>query len=200
MMKNPAVITMIDGTAVPVQGNDIDTDRIIPARFLRNVTFEGLGAEVFRDERYNQDGSLRPHPFNEEKYRNASILLVNSNFGCGSSREHAPQALMRFGIKAIIGESFAEIFAGNCTSLGIPLLTGKASIIRELQETAMKTPNALFKVSVEHETVVVADMTYQLRMAPAPKRAFLQGNWDTLDELIGNERSVEEVYTKLPYT
>ena len=109
MTDNPAVIKKVEGRGVPVRGNDIDTDRIIPARYLRCVTFEGLGEQVFKDERYNDDGSMKEHTFNDEKYSGASILIANDNFGCGSSREHAPQALMRFGIKAIVGESFAEI-------------------------------------------------------------------------------------------
>ena len=200
MTENPAVIKKIEGTAVPVAGNDIDTDRIIPARFLRNVTFEGLGSEVFRDERYNPDGSLKPHPFNEERYRNASVLLVNENFGCGSSREHAPQAIMRFGIKSIIGESFAEIFAGNCTSLGIPVFTGESAVVRELQEIAARASETVLTLSVEQETVAAGGSIWQLRMTPASKAAFLEGTWDTLDELMRNAQIIEKVYARVPYT
>ena len=136
MSKHPAAITAVQGTAIPLPGNDIDTDRIIPARYLRSVTFEGLGSEVFKDERFNDDGSAKAHPFNDDKYSGATLLIVGRNFGCGSSREHAPQAIMRFGIKAIIGESFAEIFAGNCTSLGIPVCTADEQTIDELQKQA----------------------------------------------------------------
>ena len=115
-------ITTIQGTGVAIRGNDIDTDQIIPARYMKEVTFTGLEKYAFHDVRYNSDKSLKDHPFNDPKYKDASIMIVNSNFGCGSSREHAPQAIIRHGIQAMIGQSFGEIFMGNCTTLGVPVL------------------------------------------------------------------------------
>ena len=199
MTENLSIIKGVEGTAVPVLGNDIDTDRIIPARFLKSITFEGLGEEVFKDERYRDDGSPKGHPFNESKYRNASILFVNQNFGCGSSREHAPQAIMRFGIKAIVGESFAEIFAGNCTSLGIPVFTGEGSVIKELQDIALQESGRAFLLNIEEETITTTGKTYQLSITPSAKTAFLEGRWNTLDELLLNEQEIDNVYHRLPY-
>ena len=120
MTSNERGIKKVEGRIIPVDGDDIDTDRIIPARFMKVLTFDGLGAHAFHDERFNEQGGKKTHPFNDERYAGAGILLTGNNFGCGSSREHAPQALMRFGIRAIIGISFGDIFAGNCTQLGIP--------------------------------------------------------------------------------
>ncbi len=125
----------VTGTGIPVSGNDIDTDRIIPARFMKCVTFEGLEQYVFYDVRFDAEGQPKAHPYNEARYQGGSVLIVNKNFGCGSSREHAPQALMRFGMRVVIGESFAEIFAGNCTALGIPAVTASAEDITALMET-----------------------------------------------------------------
>ena len=127
-------IDSVTGTGVPVRGNDIDTDQIIPARFMKVVTFDGLGEFAFFDQRFDDEDNQKEHPFNEPQFQDASVLAVNANFGCGSSREHAPQALMRWGIDAIIGESFAEIFAGNCLALGIPTVTADHETIVELQE------------------------------------------------------------------
>lgn len=199
MTENPMSIKCIKGTAVPVLGNDIDTDRIIPARFLRSITFEGLGEEVFKDERFRDDGTEKEHPFNHHKYKSAAILIVNQNFGCGSSREHAPQAIMRFGIKAIIGESFAEIFGGNCTSLGIPVFTGDSSVIRELQKIAGEGAETEFSLNLEDETVKVGQKTIQLNINPSAKTVLLEGRWNTLDELLLNEEKIVCVYSKLPY-
>src|SRR6056297_3468335 len=119
-------ITTRTVTGIPVPGDDIDTDRIIPARFMRCVTFDGLGEFAFYDERFNDDKSLKKHPLNDERYNEGSILIVGDNFGCGSSREHAPQALKRYGIKAVIGQSFADIFAGNCVAMGMPAVSVNA--------------------------------------------------------------------------
>jgi len=199
MTDNPAIIKTVEGHGVPVQGNDIDTDRIIPARYLRCVTFEGLGEKVFRDERYNDDGSPKPHAFNEPKYSGASILVVNRNFGCGSSREHAPQALMRFGIKAIVGESFAEIFAGNCISLGIPVFTGDQQAIEAIQDLLDKKPDAELRLDVEAETLSVADSTFQLSVNKSAKTALLGGKWNTLDELLVNMEEIDKIYNRLEY-
>jgi 3-isopropylmalate/(R)-2-methylmalate dehydratase small subunit len=198
MSNNPAAITAVQGTAIPLPGNDVDTDRIIPARYLRSVTFEGLGAEVFKDERFNDDGSLKAHPFNEEKYAGAAILIVNRNFGCGSSREHAPQAIMRSGIKAIIGESFGEIFAGNCTSIGIPVCTADEQTIDELQKLVQDNPQLQFDLDLEAQTLSSVEKSVAVDINPAVKTALLAGTWNTLDELLQNEAAIEEVHQKLP--
>jgi len=198
MSANPAAITTVQGRAIPLPGNDIDTDRIIPARYLRSVTFEGLGTEVFKDERFNDDGSKTDHPFNDAKYEGAAILIAGRNFGCGSSREHAPQAIMRFGIKAIIGESFAEIFAGNCTSIGIPLCTTDEATIAGLHKLVQSDPQVEFTIDLEAKTVSYRDKTISIDMNPAARTALLAGTWNTLDELLQNEAAIEEVHRRLP--
>ncbi len=198
MSNNSAAIKSVQGTAIPLPGNDLDTDRIIPARYLRSVTFEGLGAEVFKDERFNDDGSLKPHPFNEEKYAGAALLIVGRNFGCGSSREHAPQAIMRSGIKAIIGESFGEIFAGNCTSIGIPVCTADEQTIDELQKLVQNNPQLNFDLDLEAETLSFEGKSVAVDINPAAKTALLAGTWNTLDELLQNEAAIEEVHQRLP--
>lgn len=198
MSTSSAAITAVQGRAIPLPGNDIDTDRIIPARYLRSVTFEGLGSEVFKDERFSDDGSMKPHPFNDEKYQGATVLIVSRNFGCGSSREHAPQAIMRFGIKAIVGESFAEIFAGNCTSMGIPTLTTDEETIGALQKLVQDDPQVSFDIDIEAQTISYAGTTVALDINPAAKTALLAGTWNTLDELLQNEAAIEEVHQRLP--
>jgi 3-isopropylmalate/(R)-2-methylmalate dehydratase small subunit len=199
MTENPAAITNIEGRALPFQGNDVDTDRIIPARFLRCVTFDGLGEQVFRDERFDESGAARQHPFNDETYTGAAILFVNRNFGCGSSREHAPQAIMRFGIKAIVGESFAEIFAGNCTSLGIPVMTGDEATLQQLQSRAQEQPDTRFSLDLEALSIGFDGQKIGLEMNSAARTALLGGTWNTLDELLLNEQQIEQVSERLPY-
>src|ERR671922_337142 len=147
-MSGIVKITQVTGTAVPVRGNDIDTDRIIPARYLKEPTFARMGEYPFFDERFDSSGKPKPHPFNEPKYKGASILFVNKNFGCGSSREHAPQALYRFGINAIVGESFAAIFAGNCTIMGVPAVTVSAADIETLMKTVENDSRTQFIVDI----------------------------------------------------
>ena len=198
MSNNPAAITTVQGTAIPLPGNDIDTDRIIPARYLRSVTFEGLGSEVFKDERFDDDGTPKEHPFNDDRYAGASLLIVGRNFGCGSSREHAPQAIMRFGIKAIIGESFAEIFAGNCTSLGIPVCTAAEQTIDELQKLVHDDPQVSFDLDIEAQTLSYGGKSIAVDISPAAKTALIAGTWNTLDELLQNEAAIDEVHRRLP--
>lgn len=198
MSTNSSAITKVQGRAIPLPGNDIDTDRIIPARYLRSVTFEGLGAEVFKDERFNDDGSKKDHPFNDDTYEGAAILLVGRNFGCGSSREHAPQAIMRSGIKGLIGESFGEIFAGNCTSIGVPLCTTDEDTIAALQKLVQDNPQVEFEIDLEAKTVSYQDKTIDLDMNPAARTALLGGTWNTLDELLQNEAAIDEVHRRLP--
>ena len=155
--------SMITGKGIPVPGDDIDTDRIIPARYLKFVTFDSLGRHVFQDERYDENGNEKDHPFNEDRFKGAEILLVNKNFGCGSSREHAPQSIMRAGIRGIVGESFGEIFAGNCTALGIPTVCLKREELDFLMSTVSKKPDTTIELNLDNGTVSAAGTSYSLR-------------------------------------
>lgn len=192
-------ITNVRGTGVPVRGNDIDTDRIIPARYMKVVTFDGLGEFAFRDVRVSDDGSKTDHPFNQERYQNASILLVNNNFGCGSSREHAPQALMRWGIKGIIGESFAEIFAGNCNALGIPAVTVSPDQMQEIMSAVETDPELEIFIDVENPSVMVGDATYAAALPDAVRHSLVAGTWDSTSALLSNKDQIEATARRLPY-
>ena len=192
-------VERVSGTGIPVRGNDIDTDQITPARYLKVVTFEGLGEAVFRDERFDDDGEPKDHPFNEPQYQDANVLVVNANFGCGSSREHAPQALMRWGIDAIVGESFAEIFAGNCLALGIPTVTADQETVRELQDYVEKYPDAEVAVDVAGETVSYDDRTVEVEVEDAQRKALVDGIWDTTALMKANKNAVAETAASLPY-
>jgi 3-isopropylmalate/(R)-2-methylmalate dehydratase small subunit len=178
-------ITSVTGRGIPLRGNDIDTDRIIPARFLRCVTFEGLGAHVFADDRAQGD-----HPFDQPQYQGARILVVNANFGCGSSREHAPQALRRWGIAAIIGESFAEIFAGNCLALGLPVVTATAAVVTELQDRITATPDQEFTLDIAALVVRTSDQSWSVQMPKSAQQSLLQGTWDACAQLLANREAI----------
>jgi 3-isopropylmalate/(R)-2-methylmalate dehydratase small subunit len=192
-------VRRVEGTGIPVRGNDIDTDQIIPARYLKAITFDGLGEYAFFDQRFDDDEEPLDHPFNQPQYQWASILVVNANFGCGSSREHAPQALQRWGIDAIVGESFAEIFAGNCLAMGIPTVTTDAEAIAQLQDWIEDNPGELIVVDVEaeelryHEQVVAADVD------AAQREALVEGAWDTTALMRANAKAVRETADALPY-
>jgi len=192
-------VDSVTGTGVPVRGNDIDTDQIIPARFMKVVTFDGLGEFAFFDLRFDEDDNQKDHPFNEPQFQDASVLAVNANFGCGSSREHAPQALMRWGIDAIVGESFAEIFAGNCLALGIPTVTADHETIVELQEWIDENPDGEIHVDVEEETVTYGDTTVEATVDDAQRRALTEGVWDTTALMKSNADAVAEKAAELPY-
>ncbi|WP_332899076.1 3-isopropylmalate dehydratase small subunit [Haladaptatus sp. CMSO5] len=198
-MTDVPSVTDASGTGIPIRGNDIDTDQIIPARFMKVVTFEGLGEFAFFDKRFDEDDNEKDHPFNEAQYQGASILVVNSNFGCGSSREHAPQALMRWGIDAIIGESFAEIFAGNCLALGIPTLTADHDTVSEIQDWVEATPDEELDVDVAAETVTYGGKTVSVTVDDAQRRALVEGEWDTTALLKSNAKAVAETANALPY-
>ena len=193
-------VRQVTGTGVPVRGNDVDTDEIIPARFLKVVTFDGLGQFAFFDERFDDDDEPLAHPFNEERFQGASVLAVNANFGCGSSREHAPQALMRWGIDAVVGESFAEIFAGNCLALGIPTVTASQEDVEALQDYIDEHPDADIEVDVEAEAVRYGDTTIEASVDDAQRRALVDGVWDTTALMAANADSVEATAASLPYT
>ena len=190
-------VTTVTGPAVPVRGNDIDTDQIVPARFLKEVTFDNMGEYAFYDVRRDDDGSLNDHPFN--RYPNATILVVNENFGCGSSREHAPQALMRWGIDGLIGESFAEIFAGNCQALGIPTATAEHETVEWIMEQVEADPALELTIDVEAETVTVGDETVDVSISDAQREALLQGIWDTTALMKSYMDEVEQTAEAVPY-
>ena len=188
-------ITQINGQCISLIGNDIDTDRIIPARFLKCVNFDSLGASVFEDDRETLKGK---HPFDLEENKNATILIVNSNFGCGSSREHAPQALMRWGIKAIIGESFADIFYSNCIAIGIPCFTLPKKSIQEIQEYTNNN-FLLLEIDLKNSLAKSKDLNFNLEMAESSRKMFLSGEWDATSTLLENENLIEKKYYDLPY-
>jgi len=188
-------ISKISGNCISLVGDDIDTDRIIPARFLKCVNFESLGSAVFEDDRKDLNGK---HPFDLKSNENASILLVNSNFGCGSSREHAPQALMRWGIKAIIGESFAEIFYSNCIAIGIPCFTLTKKNIKSLQAKA-EAEKLFFEIDIKNVVAIEGSIKHKLELKESSKNMFLSGEWDATSTLLNNIKLIERMMNKLPY-
>jgi 3-isopropylmalate/(R)-2-methylmalate dehydratase small subunit len=192
-------VDYVSGSGVPIRGNDIDTDQIIPARFMKVVTFDGLGEFAFFDLRYEDDDTPKDHPFNEERFQDSSVLVVNANFGCGSSREHAPQALMRWGIDAIVGESFAEIFAGNCLALGIPTVTADSETVEAIQKWVDEHPDGEIEVDVEAETVTYGDTTVDVTVDDAQRKALVDGEWDTTALMRANRNATRELAESLPY-
>ena len=188
-------ILKVNGTCISLVGDDIDTDRIIPARFLKCVDFESLGGAVFEDDRKDLNGK---HPFDLKSNQNAAILLVNSNFGCGSSREHAPQALMRWGIKAIIGESFAEIFYSNCIAIGVPCFTLAKKDIKSLQVRA-ETENLFFEIDIKNAIAREGSTKHNLEIKESSKNMFLSGEWDATSTLLNNIKLIETKMYDLPY-
>lgn len=199
MTTDIPTVDAVSGTGVPIRGNDIDTDQIIPARFMKVVTFDGLGQFAFFDQRFDDDDTQKDHPMNEERFKDASVMVVNGNFGCGSSREHAPQALMRWGIDALVGESFAEIFAGNCLALGIPTVTADSETVTALQAWVEEHPDGEIDVDVEAETVTYGDRTVDVTVDDAQRRALVDGVWDTTALMKSNAQAVRETADSLPY-
>ena len=188
-------ITQINGQCISLIGNDIDTDRIIPARFLKCVNFDSLGESVFEDDRETLKGR---HPFDLEENKNATILIVNSNFGCGSSREHAPQALMRWGIKAIIGESFAEIFYSNCIAIGIPCFTLPKKSVQHIQKYN-DNKRLFLNIDLKNSLAKSKVANFHLEIKDSSKKMFLSGEWDATSTLLENENLIEKKYNNLPY-
>jgi 3-isopropylmalate/(R)-2-methylmalate dehydratase small subunit len=189
-------VKQIQGLGITVVGDDIDTDRIIPARFLRCVTFDGLGEQVFKDDRAATNGQ---HPFDLPQYQDAKILVVNKNFGCGSSREHAPQAIARWGIRAIVGESFAEIFFGNCVAIGVPCVIAEADKIQQLQTQIQQAPQTPMSVNLETLEVSCGDLSVSVQMNEGSRQMFLQGTWDNCGQLISTSEQIKATASKLPY-
>jgi 3-isopropylmalate/(R)-2-methylmalate dehydratase small subunit len=189
------IIREVKGRGVALRGNDVDTDRIMPARFLRAVSWEGLERHLFEDDR----AARADHPFNDPQYRGASILVVNANFGCGSSREHAPQGLARAGIRAIVGESFAEIFQGNALMLGIPCLSADAPSVDRLQTIVEQTPDQLIEIHIDTGAITAGPLTFAAALPAASRDALLTGRWNPTAMLLERFEDVQAVADRLPY-
>lgn len=192
-------ITSLSGRAIPLRGNDIDTDRIIPARFLRCVTFDGLGAFAFEDDRLQLKAAGKIHPFDEARFQGAKVLVVNSNFGCGSSREHAPQAIAKWGINVIVGVSFSEIFYGNCVAMGIPVLRLSVADSEALQTLIEQQPTLEVTADLEKNQVRAGATVFTSQMPEGVRKQFLTGAWDATGELVAGAPDVKVTAGKLPY-
>jgi 3-isopropylmalate/(R)-2-methylmalate dehydratase small subunit len=192
-------ITQVKGPAIYVTGNDIDTDRIIPARFMKCVTFDGLGAYLFYDVRFEENGAKKEHPLNDPKFAKASILISNANFGCGSSREHAPQALSKYGIRAVIAESFAEIFFGNSTTLGMPCVSVSHDDILKLTRLVESQPDTEVTIDLVAGTVTAGSVSVPCSIKPGARDALVNGLWDPIAQLLDGAEQTKSVAAKLPY-
>jgi len=199
-MEDPKRI-VIESRGVPVRGNDIDTDRIIPARFLKTVVFEGLGEHVFEDDRKQLALAGKKHPFDDPKYQGAQVLVVNKNFGCGSSREHAPQAIVRWGkgIRAVVGESFAEIFFGNCVALGLPCVTVDASTAERIAAAVEQDPSLALRVDLAGKVVTAGTDSFPLTIPDGARKQLMEGRWDSTAELVAQRDKIRETAARIPY-
>jgi 3-isopropylmalate/(R)-2-methylmalate dehydratase small subunit len=198
-MSEISKITQVAGRAVSIKGNDIDTDRIIPARYLKEITFARMGEYPFFDERFDSSGKTKPHPFNDARFKGASLFFVNKNFGCGSSREHAPQALYRFGIHAIVGESFAAIFAGNCVMMGLPAVTVTSAEMEELMKSVEENPQTVYTVDLQAKLLCYGERKIRFDIPDSYRSALMTGSWDSTSMLRANLDKVKVVAAKLPY-
>jgi len=194
--------TTLTGKAIAIHGNDIDTDRIIPARFLKSLTFAELGQYPFNDERFDENGNPKDHPFNRASSEGAKLIFANSNFGCGSSREHAPQSLNRWGITGLVAVSFGEIFAGNCEMLGMPAATASPEDCKLLQEVSDANPYAEFSLDLELKTCTCAaeSVVVPIDLPENRRLSLVKGHWDTIGTLVTNLDQVKAVHASLPYT
>ena len=192
-------ISEVKGTGVCVPGADIDTDRIIPARFMKCVTFDGLGEYLFYDVRHDADGNLKDHPLNDRKFAGASILISGINFGCGSSREHAPQAIYRAGFRAVIAQSFAEIFFGNCSTLGIPCVAATAEDIEAISRAIEEDPSLELTVDVEKCRVFYGENQFLVHIPDSAREALLSARWDPIGELLEGNDAIEAKAAGLSY-
>ncbi len=192
-----AEIRIVAGSAVPVRGDEIDTDRILPARYLKEITFANMGEYPFIDERFDAQGGEKAHPFNAACYRTARILLANANFGCGSSREHAPQALARWGIRAIVAESYGEIFAGNCLKIGLPAVRVNLDAVRALQDLAAEKPETEFSLDLGAMAVSAGELSFSVSMPEGYRQALLDGTWDSTSVLRANMAAVKETAERM---
>lgn len=192
-------ITQVAGRGVVVPGNDIDTDRIIPARFMKCVTFDGLGEFLFYDVRKNADGTDKPHPLNDPRFKGATILLSGANFGCGSSREHAPQAIQKYGFRAVVAEGFAEIFFGNSTTLGIPCATATRADIAKIAAAVEANPATEIVIDVAKQEIRFGGQTVKAAFRETARDALVNGRWDAIGELLEGKDAVLATASKLPY-
>lgn len=192
-------INQVKGRGVYVPGDDVDTDRIIPARFMKCITFDGLGDYLFYDMRKTDEGVEKEHPLNDPRFSEATILLAGSNFGCGSSREHAPQAIYRYGFRAIIAESFAEIFFGNSTTLGMPCVSLPRKEILEIAEAIRADPELELTIDVENRTVRAGEKSYPATIRDSARQALIEGRWDPIAELLEGREEIDGVAARLSY-
>jgi 3-isopropylmalate/(R)-2-methylmalate dehydratase small subunit len=192
-------ITSVTGTSVVIAGDDIDTDRIIPARYMKCVTFDGLGEFLFHDVRFYEDGRPKVHPLNDPEYQGATILIGGRNFGCGSSREHAPQAIYRYGFRAIVAESFAEIFFGNSTTLGIPCVTASRTDLAKIRDAITIRPKSEMVIDLVHETLLLRGEVFTASLRSSARDALISGRWDAIGELLDDQELVATRASELPY-
>lgn len=194
-------IATVTGRPIPLRGNDIDTDRIIPARYMKAVTFEGLGQYVFFDVRFDDEGRSKGYILDDPRFeaKGPRVAIVNKNFGCGSSREHAPQALLRWGIKALVGESFADIFFGNCVAMGMPCVTASEEDIVDLMLAVEKDPTHNLVLDLQTLRVTYAGKVHPVRLPAAVRTQFLEGTWDATRILLQAEEQVRQTAKGLPY-
>ena len=192
-------ISRVTGRAVHVPGDDIDTDRIIPARYLKCVTFDDLGEHLFRDVRFDEEGRPKGHPLDDPRFQGATVLLSGANFGCGSSREHAPQSLYRHGIRAVIAVSFAEIFFGNCTTLGLPCVEARREDIGRIAQAAKADPGLELTIDLERCRVTAGDLVVEVRVPESARTALLEGRWDPIADLLEGRDQVAAKANTLPY-
>ncbi|MDE2181265.1 MAG: 3-isopropylmalate dehydratase small subunit [candidate division NC10 bacterium] len=194
-MRQNDIRRRITGRAISLPGNDIDTDRIIPARFLKCITFEGLEVHVCEDDRRQ----MPDHPFNQARYQEATILVVGQNFGCGSSREHAPEALRRWGIRGIVGESFAEIFFGNCTAIGLPCLALHPEDVAWLLDAVAQHPEQEMLLDLEHRLVRFGEQTLRATIPDGARNQLLAGTWNAMGVLLEAGNEIDRIARSLPY-
>lgn len=194
-------VTQVSGTAVFIPGADIDTDRIIPARFMKCVTFDGLGEFAFYDVRFDEHGKKTNHPLNDPRFQGASILVAGVNFGCGSSREHAPQSLKKYGFTGVIAESFAEIFFGNSTTLAMPCVIATAEDVVKLRDAIQADPKVIVTIDVDALLVKTSEgLSFPVTMPDSARDALVSGRWDPIQELLDNEKAIDAKARELHYT
>ena len=191
-------IQKVTGRAVPVEGDDIDTDRIIPARYMRCVTFDGLGEHLFRDVRYTPEGKSKNHPIDQPKHKGATILISGMNFGCGSSRELAPQAIVRAGFRAVIAGNFAEIFFGNSTTLGLPCVSAQPVDLQALGKLVAEKPETEVEIDLAKLSVRAGPLSFAATMKPIAQQGLLSGRYDAIADLLANLPKVKELASRIP--